>query len=597
MRRQGAHTHPQTQRMASAFVGPQAPPWRHPCFIDLLDGADFLPPADTNDAISSSSYGVAGALSVVAQLLKSSLPSLGASGDSITSAVTEAVSALRFGEELARLARLDASGGNALNSSTLLQVLQKLVSKLRGLQAGEMIVVPAGWSAKAIPGGGSGDGGSNAVASGRPQYSALLLALRRRHGIANALWDVAVCTASAGREYHPSYRQPLQVDEDDFDPVLVLAGVPSRTLVDSAPWFALFRGIAEPYPSAELGAQYVYETLLPFLAEAPLPRAIARQPPPPCFRRRAPATADCSRAATALECVGGLLLLAGLSATAAKSAQLAVRHEVLRATAAELTALAEQPSATLIHADAVRLRAVCRGLSRAAAAAASCGGESEGGLGTEALRPLAAMVTRVSTMTDELIARSAGFIPPIITMPSSSDAADASAFPFFGRLLRTPASVESYAGEAPPLPFLRPVHLSGVAESIEGALDVVKVLQRALYECTLLANQESLIANSACLRVALLQHLLTEIVPMPLPLDHPHRATRCFWATEPIRCAATPAITPGHMPRAKQSAAAAPAASPAASPAVSPAASPISSACRPRAPLAGMRHKRSYCDC
>ena len=60
-------------------------------------------------------------------------------------------------------------------------------------------------------------------------------------------------------------------------------------------------------------------------------------------------------------------------------------------------------------------------------------------------------------------------------------------------------------------------------------------MQTALYECTLLASQEALIPNSACLRVALLQHLLTEIVPLPLALDHEERGSRCFWVTEHVR--------------------------------------------------------------
>ena len=41
--------------------------------------------------------------------------------------------------------------------------------------------------------------------------------------------------------------------------------------------------------------------------------------------------------------------------------------------------------------------------------------------------------------------------------------------------------------------------------------------------------------NSASLRVALLQHLMVEVLPLPLPLDHPERTSRCFWACGEIR--------------------------------------------------------------
>ena len=102
-------------------------------------------------------------------------------------------------------------------------------------------------------------------------------------------------------------------------------------------------------------------------------------------------------------------------------------------------------------------------------------------------------------------------------------------------MLRRPDSVEELAGVAPPPPFLRAVQLTSVNDCVTCAHDVVVVMQQALYECTLLASQESLVPNSACLRVALLHHVLTAVIPLPLPLDHEERHTRCFWASERIR--------------------------------------------------------------
>ena len=32
-----------------------------------------------------------------------------------------------------------------------------------------------------------------------------------------------------------------------------------------------------------------------------------------------------------------------------------------------------------------------------------------------------------------------------------------------------------------------------------------------------------------------LQHVFTQVVPLPLPHNHPERARRCFWASRPIR--------------------------------------------------------------
>ena len=43
------------------------------------------------------------------------------------------------------------------------------------------------------------------------------------------------------------------------------------------------------------------------------------------------------------------------------------------------------------------------------------------------------------------------------------------------------------------------------------------------------------VANTYCVRVSLIQHLVTSVIPLPLPRDHPRRADRCFWAKEPMR--------------------------------------------------------------
>jgi len=59
-------------------------------------------------------------------------------------------------------------------------------------------------------------------------------------------------------------------------------------------------------------------------------------------------------------------------------------------------------------------------------------------------------------------------------------------------------------------------------------------MEAALHQCTLLANQSSAVKNSGCLRVALLQHLFTAVLPIPLPISHPERDERCFWHSAPV---------------------------------------------------------------
>ena len=59
---------------------------------------------------------------------------------------------------------------------------------------------------------------------------------------------------------------------------------------------------------------------------------------------------------------------------------------------------------------------------------------------------------------------------------------------------------------------------------------VSNALQHCVHACTLLSNQRGLVQNSYALRVTMLTHLFLRVLPVPLPLRHPERSARCFWA-------------------------------------------------------------------
>ena len=72
----------------------------------------------------------------------------------------------------------------------------------------------------------------------------------------------------------------------------------------------------------------------------------------------------------------------------------------------------------------------------------------------------------------------------------------------------------------------------GVVRSVE---DAARVLRHAERLATLLSNQASLTRNSVLIRLVLLQHVFLSVVPLPLPINHPERDTRCFWAARSVR--------------------------------------------------------------
>jgi hypothetical protein len=99
---------------------------------------------------------------------------------------------------------------------------------------------------------------------------------------------------------------------------------------------------------------------------------------------------------------------------------------------------------------------------------------------------------------------------------------------WFGRL-RLDVDVEHLAGDAPIPPIYRPIEMTLVPETVRTLGEVGLAMRHALNICVLLANQSTIVRNSFTLRVCLIEHLFVRVIPLPLPITHPERNTRCFW--------------------------------------------------------------------
>ncbi|CAN0273248.1 unnamed protein product, partial [Ectocarpus sp. 12 AP-2014] len=91
------------------------------------------------------------------------------------------------------------------------------------------------------------------------------------------------------------------------------------------------------------------------------------------------------------------------------------------------------------------------------------------------------------------------------------------------------ASVEHLAGEHQPPPILRPVELTVVPDSVSTFEDVANTLTRCSEVCTLLSNQRNVMKNTFFLRASLITHLVTRVIPIPLPNASPKASKECFW--------------------------------------------------------------------
>lgn len=106
----------------------------------------------------------------------------------------------------------------------------------------------------------------------------------------------------------------------------------------------------------------------------------------------------------------------------------------------------------------------------------------------------------------------------------------ASLQPNFGRLCWR-SSIEHLAGAAPIPPIMRPLNFTLVQDTVENFNDVSCVLRHTVHLSTLLSNQRKYVKNTFLLRVSLVQHVFTHVLPLPLPNNHPDKKTKCFWAS------------------------------------------------------------------
>ena len=122
------------------------------------------------------------------------------------------------------------------------------------------------------------------------------------------------------------------------------------------------------------------------------------------------------------------------------------------------------------------------------------------------------------------------------------------ALPLFDRFVRAD-SVEALAGPAEIVPMFRPIQFTHVPEMCQSIDDVMMALRRCDHLCTLLSYQTETIKNTYMLRVAMIQHVFTQVIPIPMPINHPDRAVDDLWA-QPMKYDNPPSQHCGHCPTA-----------------------------------------------
>ena len=351
--------------------------------------------------------------------------------------------------------------------------------------------------------------------------------------------------SDSGAEYHPS--RPCSrltsgaaaaVPLFERLTIIELRDVPRAHICDAAWWLAALRTQFFPcgIEGANSGPKALYENLLPALNQRPLAAN-----PDRCGDHAAWAPPAVAGDASGVRCVVAALvpLLRGFGAAPAAArlvsdvlVPVAFAQKAKRALSADPTALVGDAA---VHAAA-------------SAAVLALGNRAAREVERDDTVMSAAHCAEVSACVGAMRAsvEAAKRADWSAALPARTTSGAASALPTrdaarharFGRFRLDDGGVngERLAGGMAPPRILRPIELTLVKDhgEVRSMDEAALALRHAVELCALLDNQSDLVANSARLRVALVRHVVTRTLPLPLPVTHSERDRRCFWSAEPL---------------------------------------------------------------
>ncbi|CEL97859.1 unnamed protein product [Vitrella brassicaformis CCMP3155] len=415
----------------------------------------------------------------------------------------------------------------------------EVVARLRQLASGGkggILVAPVGWLAK-------GESADSDDASVRLVYLVITKADNSQGPPNESFFDVSVissCDSALG--YHPVTAEatPATAQLLYLTP-LPLRHIKAERLIDGNFWTLVLRLLVHPQPDEEQ-ARILYDILLPSATHTPglyssehgKDEALLSWSPPP------PVKDDPTNTHLTTLLVRETLLALGLTRQEAAHLSCINAWAMCERLTQDITKHSVTPRDAALLSQAARHIAV--GVAKATQQSTTDGGHHTRCRIPLEGRHLAALHGALERLNDYVEQRSLHRTerrvlggPTVRADDGCSDVRVAGweEFDLMGGFRRD-EDVDKLAGEAKDPPVLVPVQLTDIPEKVVTFADVSTTLRKCVRVCTLLANQRCDIDNSAAFRLALIQHLVTKVLPVPLPLSAPDRPAKCFWASQQI---------------------------------------------------------------
>jgi hypothetical protein len=376
--------------------------------------------------------------------------------------------------------------------------LQSWMSRIAALQIGQTALCPLGWRRPET----------------RDEDAEETFLLCVLHKVDREWYSLAVCNGGVNEgaeDYHATLPDHRHGGELLRSRSFVLSEIPAAHIEDSAVWFLLMRPAV--FATAGAGPALLYERILPFLNSRPLLRNTIG---PAVSIPLGQDPVQWGACVEAIRCT-----LAFQKSVSGKLAELQLHGRMCQLMQADMQATLDG-GGRLSSTDTAIVRMALREVANSAASLAG----DDPTVDANELQVMDECLTEVDA--------SIGAVEPDYCPPALMLAADGcvdgkhSLFPLFGRFRRD-VSVEQFAGEAEVRAIELPVELSRMPDTVASYEEVATALRTCLELCCLLGNQLGIVRNSYAHRAALVRHLFTRVVPLPLPLNHQQREELCFW--------------------------------------------------------------------
>jgi hypothetical protein len=400
------------------------------------------------------------------------------------------------------------------SNESFVQFLNEIRIVVNRMTPGQFIMLPGGW-ARTTDGVG---------------HQMLYIVHRLEHTSTFAVVNTGDAEALA---FHP-VRIGKDAPTTEYKQVVAIDDAQPQRLNDGSFWFMLYRMLV--YPHAVHGPDVLFKKLAPYLNDMPFKKTFAAQTAEdartPDFAAL-PVGGDNTDVFAVMEALTFMLLRMGIS----KARSYYFVHVLLRAQVVEQTLKQLESTKKLTASERLQIGGAARQLAVHTAAQARRT-DVQACISVAQVESMRALAEAVDARLAELPLHGASdtsLLPPLLDTDKLSDPVrnQFRDYPFLFDRMKRVDSVEGMAGPADIPPPFRSVDLSLIPRSATTFAEVTAALRNADHICTLLAYQKKTLKNTYLLRVSLIQHLFTAVLPVPLPLDH-EEIDRCLWASVPI---------------------------------------------------------------